>query len=743
MKKIIAIAASALFAALLTFGTTVPASAKISDKPLATTPALPRTEVANNCVKMGNMDTKEALDYWTKRVSSEALEWVEDETGGHIRLSDIKTVYAGIEYRFDEPLEPGIYKLTFYVRTAHEGHKSQIRISYKFSENESTLEQHRININNQWTKVETYLQTGSSTFEYFKICHSVHTEYTQPYCIDEVSVVKVDKGAPNPGFYIGDNVSADDAALSSPELFGRDVMWDKEKEEQFEVQGIIMNQDPTSLHWGVQNEEFIRKFASAFADTHITDYVLCAGAGVSMTAPTEVGTEYSEFFDMQAAAGVKPDSFTDSMYKHFVVNGLDYFEILSEEFPKNGINCWISLRMNDSHGIQGVIDTNSLSLSKFYLENPMARRVLYASKNPNSYYNNSMSYASPEVREFHLQLINELLDNYDMYGFLVEWQRDMWLFPIGGEYRGLDTLNQFMRDVEALVSIYEEKYGHEIKIGVDIGSDLQTNYDFGFDIVNWAAEGIIDLVIPRSRWSTTDINVPIRLWKTIMEPYGVKVAGCIEELMRGTSSLTSRHTTQTVFGTASLILSQGADYVYLYNHLPDISTNFKPYDKIAEYTGGYSTAEDRWIKWTTIGSLDKVTQVDRKVVLGFNDMIPNWGGYGQAQQLPLEIRSNQPGALRMYVGNITEDSTVTLSLASTNAKKKNVPTVYINSTPCKYKWIEPNYDGFSDNSMFVYEVPESVFDDMYFVIEVIPNSSSPLNIDHAEVLIETGKTSLY
>lgn len=535
-------------------------------------------------------------------------------------------------------------------------------------------------------------------------------------------------------------------ASSSSETSKHYEMWDAEKEKRFELRGIILNQDPTSLRFGLKDREFIEEFAASLGGTHITDYILCTGAGISMTARTETGTEYAELYEKKVAAGETPDSWSQTMYEHQVVKGLDYFEILTEEVPKYGVNCWISLRMNDSHYIQGTIDPNSTSLSTFYLENPQARRVLYTSKNIASYYNNSMSYASPEVREFHLKLINELLDKYDAYGFMLEWQRDMWLFPIGGEYNGTYTLNQFMRDVEALVSIYEEKYGHEIKIGVDVGSTLQTNYDFGLDIVSWAAEGIVDLVIPRSRWASTDINVPIRLWKTILEPYGVEVAGAIEQRMASganASSFGNSHTNETMYGTAALIFSQGADKVYLYNHHPNINIKFKPEDKIADYSGGYNADENRWLKWTTLGSYDKLIQLDRKVVLGYNDMIPMWGGYGQAQHFPLEIRANQPGVFRMYVGDITEGSKVTLAFASIGTKEKNAPVVYINSQLCVFKSIEPNTENFSENDMFVYEVPESVYGDMYFVVEVLPNSKTPLIIDHAEVAIKTGKTILY
>ncbi len=42
------------------------------------------------------------------------------------------------------------------------------------------------------------------------------------------------------------------------------------------------------------------------------------------------------------------------------------------------------------------------------------------------------------------------------------------------EYDGVEIMNEFMREIDALVHKYEGKYGHKIKMAVRVAADIQT-----------------------------------------------------------------------------------------------------------------------------------------------------------------------------------------------------------------------------------------------------------------------------
>lgn len=742
-KKIIAIASTVALTLQLTLGCISPVSAaRPSNRPLADTPPIPHTEVSGNLIENGGMNTSASLGNWTP-AEGETLEWVTDSEGGHLMYSNIAMVYVGATYTFDEPIPAGKYKFSAYVRTAHEGHISHLRWSFKTAGNDDGVTVSAF-VDNNWLKTEFTVEFQSNLAA-FALCGGPRDEYIQPYCFDEVSLIRVDDSTvvKTPAAVGSVAVTPELAYASSPEIFGRDVMWDPVKDAQYDVQGIMINHDCVSISYLPTNEEAWVTFAQQFEGTHVTDFALCVGAGIGMDYDSKVATSLSDMYEAVYATGATPDNGYKMFYDHFVVAGLDYYEILCREFKNNGVNCWLALRMNDSHDIQGAPSEDSLVLSEFFRSNPQFRRIQYSGgiSEPglaHYYYRNNMDYTYEEVRDYHLRLINEMLDRYDMYGLLLEWQRDPWVWHIGGEYRGLEIMNDFMRDVEAIVAIYEEKYGHNIKIGVDVPSDLQINYDLGFDIVNWASEGIVDLVIPRSRWASTDTNAPIRLWKSILAPYGVKVAGGIEDIIQGgVNEIRGSNNIETMIGSATNFLSQGADMIYLYNHFPEWSLVFKDYHKIADYSvNEIKSSEGRWLLWTTIGSYEKCLLANRKIILGANDIYPLWE---QAdQQLPVDINGSTPGAFRMVVGDIANGANVTLSLAAAGASTANAPTVYVNSQRCTFKGITTDPDGRTLANMFVYEVPAAAHHDMYFVVELIPTASDALTIEHAEVFVDVG-----
>lgn len=82
-----------------------------------------------------------------------------------------------------------------------------------------------------------------------------------------------------------------------------------------------------------------------------------------------------------------------------------------------------------------------------------------------------------------------MLDRYDVYGVEFDFQRELECFGIGREEIGRDVMTDFIGELRDVVSNYENKYGHKIKIALRGHQKPEYSYQMGFDIGEIAKRG--------------------------------------------------------------------------------------------------------------------------------------------------------------------------------------------------------------------------------------------------------------
>ncbi len=689
----------------------------------------------DNVLYLSDFDSVYSLD--GVAAPSNWLTQVRTPTGCYLQLSGITVNYSGFTITNPKKSIPaGLYKFTGYFRMMYEDEVTALRLSFRDTEGGSTTLK-VYPTSDKWMKVEYYV-TLAAPFASIGVCGEAAADYIQPYCIDNFSLVPVSS---IPSDFVnstsfGKKVSAAEAASSQVDSIFPFPKWDEEFESRYEVQGVIVNQDANALIGGLAGSggdaaTFVN-FAKGYAGSHVTDFMMCVCNMIS-TVPTDLPSwtdlidKYYQTTENGVAVDYSNESHALGAYKHFKEKGIDYFDIWCKTFPTVGINPWISIRMNDIHG--NTYETSPL-LSDFYHENPQYRRVTH-SNNAGTYsgFNKALDFYHEEVRERMLDYINDMLSRYDCYGLELDYQREIRLWHHGYEYQGLDTLSEFMHEVDRIIEIYEEKYGHEIKLGIRCGSDIETNYDFGLDILTWAAEGILDLVIPTGRWDSTDNEIPVREWTSLLHPYGVTVAPCIEVQLRGES----RHTLETYNGAAAAYLSQGADKIALYNEYLAAAQYIR--DKHRVFTEDESVG-GTWRHWnivSTIGSYEKLMTLNRRVILTYNDTYHVWRKSNS--QIPQSVAAGETMTLRIPFGDVPIGGTVTLKFSADAPNDVFVPTVYINSKRATFIGSEAQAQGgYTTNRILCYSVPASAIDDMYVVAEI--TAENPLTVDYAEVYVK-------
>ncbi len=176
------------------------------------------------------------------------------------------------------------------------------------------------------------------------------------------------------------------------------------------------------------------------------------------------------------------------------------------------------------------------------------------------------------------------------------------------------------------------------------------------------------------------------------------------------------------------------------NFISLTAVDFSEENRIADYRFKTTSSKSGvWLVMTTIGSYEKLmTAVPRKMILTFNDT------WHQAWVKPDYQVSNgdklEPGettTIKLAVGDIQKGATVTYAFASTLVDRTAAPTLKINGQTCEFIGIKSDVDQFTDvKKLYTYEVPESVFDDMYFIAEITNNNGSGTHVlKHVEVYI--------
>lgn len=254
-------------------------------------------------------------------------------------------------------------------------------------------------------------------------------------------------------------------------------------------------------------------------------------------------------------------------------NGVDQFKVWITRARHHGLEAFLSMRMNDCHGLEGHgdfwtghrqkgLDQDHFSghHALFWKTNPQFRRAPYRYERS---FEGALDFGHADVRQRQIALIAELFERYDMDGLELDWMRWIFMFAPGGEEKGLGILNDFVAEVGAMRNAAEKRWGHGIQLRHRIPAEPQTCLALGYDIPSWARRGLADQIILSSFGSAANFDYPIRLWRDLMGSQ-VRILALVEPHVMASPG-SQVHSYHFLFAAAASALRRGADGVYLFN----------------------------------------------------------------------------------------------------------------------------------------------------------------------------------
>jgi len=203
----------------------------------------------------------------------------------------------------------------------------------------------------------------------------------------------------------------------------------------------------------------------------------------------------------------------DGWYEAQVLNGLDLVAAFVDECRKAGQHPFLSFRMNDQHHIYGKEKLppeefeQQAGIYQFYKENPQWR--IGADGAAWGAGRLSMDFAVPEVRNYRLMQIKELIENYDIDGFELDFMRHSDFFNQNRttlEQRE-DILASMVKETRDALDAKGKKVGRYLYLSTRIPGYVE---DFGRVGINLKkfADANVD-IINLSGYFFTDIRMDV------------------------------------------------------------------------------------------------------------------------------------------------------------------------------------------------------------------------------------------
>jgi hypothetical protein len=309
-------------------------------------------------------------------------------------------------------------------------------------------------------------------------------------------------------------------------------------------------------------EKFLAKRTSPLVGSQVDTISYCTiSSGFSFfTHRTKVGAVLTR---QPGDFGIQPNM--RNVTQELIDQGTDCFQAVLEFTHKNKMECFWSMRMNDTHDAEYRPDKPYLLYPQLKLDHP---DWLVGDPVKRSRYGrwSSVDYARPEIRDLAFRFIEEVCRNYDVDGVELDFFRHLCFFKStahGGKSNDAerDMMTDLMRRVRAMTEEVGLKRGRPILIMVRATDSVEFNRDMGLDVERWLKDGLFDMLV-------TSCYFRLNPWETSValgHKYGVPVYPCLSDSRVKGEGRFRRSSAESYRGQALEAWAAGADGVHIFN----------------------------------------------------------------------------------------------------------------------------------------------------------------------------------
>ena len=260
---------------------------------------------------------------------------------------------------------------------------------------------------------------------------------------------------------------------------------------------------------GPRTAEDLHRFIDRVADSGVDTYLQNINSQVpwypSRRTPN-ILTGYRrgdrEFFRKHFRAGLPKERIDPALdesvlflnrYLDLAEQGVNWIDEISDACRRRGVSPWASFRMNDMHGSNDWAG----SYMTCQLQKDPKYRLKGLPPNPDdgvSRHLQSLDYSHPEVRDYMLLMMREIVEDHDYEGLELDWLRSPFCIDPPATQASIDTMTNWIAEIRALTRARAKETGRPYRLGIRVPSRLGMVKAIGLDIQAIVHAGLVDFV---------------------------------------------------------------------------------------------------------------------------------------------------------------------------------------------------------------------------------------------------------
>ncbi len=184
--------------------------------------------------------------------------------------------------------------------------------------------------------------------------------------------------------------------------------------------------------------------------------------------------------------------------KHFAWahdKGVEPFSLALKYTRENGMSPWFSVRMNEFHYLKWPV-----ACATFWMEHPEYRLA----------ENQPFDFKHPEVRQYYIDYVTELCENWDIDGIELDMIRH---FQPGATDEDRAAVTDCVRRIRQSMKAISARKGKDIKLSARVYSLPETALNHWCDPIAWIQEGLMDGLTLSNFHMPCDFDIPFARWR--------------------------------------------------------------------------------------------------------------------------------------------------------------------------------------------------------------------------------------
>jgi len=236
--------------------------------------------------------------------------------------------------------------------------------------------------------------------------------------------------------------------------------------------------------------EYIGAFIDKLKGTDVDAVMFCPQAWRANIYPSEIDPQWRKYREGQDSPDYRG---FDHIMKYIHAGGDPVQEALNAS-RKNGIDFFISYRMNDAHHIvKPDHPTNTdfwRSHPEYWLGDSNISSTFKADEDNVRMHN----YMLEPVRDWYFSIFEELCTNYDVDGLELDFQRAPRFFYNCEMAEGKNVMTGFIQRIRVMLDRLGKQRGKSLKLSVRVPETLAKCDRAGLDVARWDELGLVDMI---------------------------------------------------------------------------------------------------------------------------------------------------------------------------------------------------------------------------------------------------------